>query len=54
MPAPQPRALRTLAEVHAAGARRGAELGPLTQAQADRVAAILAPYQQPATASRAA
>jgi hypothetical protein len=54
MPAPQPRALRTLAEVHAAGARRGAELGPLTQATADKVAAILAPHWQLMTAAQAA
>lgn len=36
--------LRTLDEIWDAGAAAGAAMGPLTQEQADRVAAILAPY----------
>jgi len=53
----QPRALRTLAEVYAAGAalrraHRAAGRPPLSQAQADRVAMILAPYWPPALAAR--
>lgn len=34
----------TLAEIEAAGAEAGRALGPLTQEQADSVAAILAPH----------
>lgn len=37
-------ALRTLDEVWAAGSLAGEAMPSLTQAQADRVAAILAPY----------
>jgi hypothetical protein len=44
----------TLDEVRAAGWARGLALGPLTQAQADEVAAILAPYQRPAREPQAA
>lgn len=36
---------RTLDEVRAAGAALGAAMPPLTQDQADLIAAILAPYQ---------
>lgn len=36
---------RTLDEVRAAGAAAGAAMPPLTQDQADLIAAILAPYQ---------
>jgi hypothetical protein len=39
-------ALRTLDEVWEAGALAGAAMPPLTQAQADRVAAILAPWRR--------
>jgi hypothetical protein len=39
-------ALRTLDEVWAQGAADGAGDPPLSQAQADRVAAILAPYRR--------
>lgn len=43
---------RTLDEVRAAGAALGAAMPPLTQDQANLVAAILAPYQdQKATAA---
>lgn len=35
-------ALRTLTEIEAAGAAAGAAMPPLSQSQADRVAAILA------------
>jgi hypothetical protein len=38
-------ALRTLAEIEAAGAALGAAMRPLTQEEADRVAALLAAYQ---------
>ena len=38
--------LRTLDEIWEAGAVAGAALPPLTQAQADRIAAILAPYRR--------
>jgi hypothetical protein len=38
--------LRTLDEIWAQGAIDGAGDPPLTQAQADRVAAILAPYRR--------
>jgi hypothetical protein len=50
MAAPQPRAL---AATYAAGTRRGIQLGPLTQEQADHCAAILAACQQPADARAA-
>lgn len=36
--------LRTLDEIWEAGSLTGAAMPPLTQAQADRIAAILAPY----------
>lgn len=36
--------LRTLAEIEAAGYAAGRAMPPFTQAQADRIAAILAPY----------
>ena len=39
-------ALRTLDEIWEAGALAGAAMPPLTQAQADRIAAILAPCWQ--------
>jgi hypothetical protein len=39
-----PRVCRTLDETREAGALTGAAMPPLTQAQADRIAAILAPY----------
>ena len=38
--------LRTLDEIWEAGSLAGAAMPPLTQAQADRVAAILAPYRR--------
>jgi len=38
-------ALRTLAEIEAAGALTGAAMPPLSQEAADRIAAILAPYR---------
>ena len=41
-----PAALRTLDQVWEQGAADGAGDPPLTQAQADRVAAILAPYRR--------
>ena len=41
MASPQPRALRTDAEIDAAAVRRAAELGPVTQEQADHAAALL-------------
>jgi hypothetical protein len=52
-------ALRTLADIEAAGAalraaHRAAGTPPLTQAQADRVAALLAPYWPRMTAAQAA
>lgn len=37
-------ALRTLTDVKAAGAALGASMPPFTDAQADRIAALLAPY----------
>lgn len=39
-------ALRTLDEIWQAGALAGEAMPPLTQPQADRVAAILAPYRR--------
>jgi hypothetical protein len=42
---------RTLAEVRAAGQAAAAALGPLTQDQADLVAAILATAPQPAASA---
>jgi hypothetical protein len=39
-------ALRTLDEIWEAGAIAGAAMPPLTQAQADQVAAILAPWRR--------
>jgi hypothetical protein len=46
-------ALRTLDEIWEAGAVAGAGDPPLTQAQADRVAAILAPYRRQLAAREA-
>ena len=37
---------RTLDEIRQAGAAAGAELPPLSQEEADRIAAILAPYRR--------
>jgi hypothetical protein len=45
---------RTLDEIREAGAQAGAALPPLTQAQADRIAAILAPYWRLRAAREAA
>lgn len=42
--------LRTLDEIWEAGSLAGAAMPPLTQAQADRVAVILAPYFRALTA----
>ena len=39
-------ALRTLDEIWEAGSLAGAAMPPLTQAQADRIAAILAPWRR--------
>jgi hypothetical protein len=39
-------ALRTLDEIWAAGSLTGAAMSPLTQQQADRIAAILAPLRR--------
>jgi hypothetical protein len=39
--------LRTLAEIEAAGTELGRSFPPLSQEQADRVAALLAPYLTP-------
>jgi hypothetical protein len=47
---PQPRALRTLAEIEAAGLAAGAAMPPLTQEQVDRIATILAPWWPPSAA----
>jgi len=44
-------ALRTLDEVRAAGRADGAADPPITRDQADYLAAVLAPYQQPAAAA---
>jgi hypothetical protein len=44
---------RTLDEITAAGARDALNDPPLTQAQADRVAAILAPYRRQLAAREA-
>lgn len=38
-------ALRTLDQIWEAGSLAGAAMPPLTQQQADRIAAILAPHQ---------
>lgn len=51
MAAPQPRALRTLAEVRAAGAALAATWPPPSQAVVNAAAAILAPYQHPEAAA---
>lgn len=39
-------ALRTLDEIWEAGSLAGAAMPPLTQAQADRIEAILAPWRR--------
>lgn len=52
--APQPRALRTLAEIYAAGLRDGAAQPPLTQEQVDYCFALLAPYLDTILATRQA
>jgi hypothetical protein len=44
---------RTLAEIEAAGTEAGRALGPLTQEQADKVAAILSPHLSRLRESRA-
>lgn len=43
--------LRTLDEIRAAGRQAAAQLPPPTQAQADLVAALLAPYMTAAPAA---